>query len=339
MDLIWMTKLIAETAWHHEGDFVFMKNLVTRICEESKVDIVKFHISLDIDEYMSEDHNSYETLKSWMFSSSQWEDLIDIVRKNGKEIMLLLNDTEAIKFAKKFKPELIELHSVCLNVPRLQEAVIENIDVEAKVVIGIGGCSLDEVKKAVQFFNEREIVLMFGFQNYPTKYEDVNLGKIRKIQSLYTRHNFGYADHTSWDEENNELISLLVCANGMDYIEKHVTTDYGIKRCDYSAAISIEQVNMLYKKIKLLESLYGSSSMLLNKAEEEYSKYGPMKMAAIAKRHLIKGSELTTNDFHFCRTSQATEVSQIDLLESLGKNLVKDVKINEVINWNHIREK
>ena len=334
-----MTKLIAETAWHHEGDYIFMKNLVTRICEKSTADIIKFHITLDLDEYMSKDHAAYETLKSWMFSSKQWEELIGIVRKNGKELMLLLNDTKAIEFAKKFSPELIEIHSVCLNVPRLQKAVIENIDGKAKVVIGIGGCTLDEVKKAVQFFHEREVVLMFGFQNYPTKYEDVNLGKIRKIQAMYPGHKFGYADHTSWDEDNNQLITLLVCANGMDFIEKHVTTDYGKERCDFSAAISIEQLNMLYKKIKLLENLYGDSSMLLNKAEEEYSRYGPMKMAAIAKHNIAKGSKLTINDVHFCRTSQSTEISQIDLLEVIGEKLVEKVVINQVIDWKHIRER
>ena len=334
-----MTKLIAETAWHHEGDYTFMKNLVTRICEKSSADIIKFHITLDLDEYMSKDHAAYETLKSWMFSSKQWEELIGIVRENGKELMLLLNDTKSIEFAKKFSPELIEIHSVCLNVPRLQKAVIENINGNAKVVIGIGGCTLDEVKKAVQFFHEREVVLMFGFQNYPTKYEDVNLGKIRKIQAIYPGHKFGYADHTSWDEDNNQLITLLVCANGMDFIEKHVTTDYGKERCDFSAAISIEQLNMLYKKIKLLENLYGNSSMLLNKAEEEYSRYGPMKMAAIAKHNIAKGSKLTIDDIHFCRTSQSTEISQIDLLEIIGEKLVEEVRINQVIDWKHIRER
>lgn len=334
-----MTKLIAETAWHHEGDYVFMKNLVTRICETSSADIVKLHITLDLDEYMSKDHDAYKTLKSWMLSTKQWEELIGIVRNNGKELMLLLNDTKAIDFASKFNPEMIEIHSVCLNVPRLQRSVIENIDKKAKVVIGIGGCSLDEVKKAGQFFHEREIVLMFGFQNYPTKYENVNLGKIRKIQALYPGKKFGYADHTSWDEDNNELITLLVSANGMDFIEKHVTTDYGKERCDYSAAISIEQLNILYKKIKILENLYGDGSMQLNKAEEDYSKYGPMKMAAIAKHDLVKGSKLKMGDFHFCRTSQSTGISQIDLLQVIGNKLVEDVKINQVIDWNHIRER
>ena len=334
-----MTKLIAETAYHHEGDYPFMKELVTRICETSNADIVKFHITLDLDEYMNKDHDDYKIVKSWMFGAERWEELIGIVRKNNKELMLLLNDTKAIEFATQFNPEMVEIHSVCLNVPRLQRAVFENIDSKTKVVIGIGGCSLDEINKAVQFFLNREIVLMFGFQNYPTKYEDVNLRKIRKIQSLYTEKKFGYADHTAWDEENNELITLLVSANGMDFIEKHVTTEYGKERCDYSAAISIEQFNMLHKKIKLLEKLYGNGSMQLNKAEENYSKYGPMKMAAIAKHNLVKGSKLTMGDIHFCRTSQSTDISQIDLLQVIGNKLVEDVKINQVIDWKHISER
>ena len=195
-----MIKLIAETAWHHEGDFIFMRDLVTKICQNSNVDIVKFHITLDLNEYMSKDHDAYETLKSWMLSESDWEELICIVRENNKELMLLLNDTKAVEFSKKYNPEMVELHSVSLNVPRLQDAVIKNISNKAKIVIGVGGCSVKEIEEAVKFFHSRETVLMFGFQNYPTKYENVNLLKIRKIQQLFRGSMFGYADHTAWDE-------------------------------------------------------------------------------------------------------------------------------------------
>ena len=38
----------------------------------------------------------------------------------------------AIDFASRFNPEMIEIHSVCLNVPRIQRAVIENIEKKAK---------------------------------------------------------------------------------------------------------------------------------------------------------------------------------------------------------------
>jgi N,N'-diacetyllegionaminate synthase len=334
-----MTKLIAETAWHHEGDFDFMKQLVTSICENSRADIVKFHITLDLDEYMSKDHDGYEMLKSWMLSSENWEELIRIVRNNDKELLLLLNDTKAVEFAKKFNPEMVEIHSVCLNVPRIQKAIRKIINKKTKLVIGVGGCSAEEVEEAVKFFNDRELVLMFGFQNYPTKYEDINLNKIRKIQNLYPKCFYGYADHTAWNEKNNEFITLLVSANGMEFIEKHVTIEYGIERCDYSAAISIEQLNNLSKKLKILDQLYGDGSMLMNSGEEAYSIYGPMKMAGIAKQDLKKGNKLTLKDFHFCRTSQITKISQISLLKALGCTLVEDVQINAVIDLKHINAK
>ena len=92
-------KLIAETAWHHEGDYGFTENLILRICEDSAADIVKLHITLDLDEYMNSDYSVYDVLKGWLFTESEWEKLISIVRESGKELMLLLNDTKAVDFA------------------------------------------------------------------------------------------------------------------------------------------------------------------------------------------------------------------------------------------------
>ena len=331
-----MIKIIAETAWHHEGDFIFMKNLVTKICENSSADIVKFHITLDLDEYMSKDHEAYETLQSWMLSEENWEELISIVRKNNKELMLLLNDTKSVNFAKKFNPEMIELHSVTLNVPRMQDAVKRHINNKAKIVIGVGGCSVEEVQEAVHIFHGKEIVIMFGFQNYPTKYEDVSLLKIRKIQDLFKDAIFGYADHTSWDEENNELITLLVSSNGMSFIEKHVTSEYGIERCDFSAAISIDQLNRLHSKVSFLVKLNGNGSFELNQAEKKYSLFGPMKMAALAKYDLKKGDILKMNDIHFCRTSQVTDLSQIEIKQIIGNKLAEKIKADQVITSSQI---
>jgi N,N'-diacetyllegionaminate synthase len=333
-----MTKLIAETAWHHEGDFSFMKDLVSKLCEASSADIIKMHITLDFDEYMSRDHDAYESLKKWLFSAEQWEELIKIVEASKKELMLLLNDTSAIKFAAQFNPKLVELHSVCLNVPRLQQAIITEINNRAKVVIGVGGCSLQEIDKAVEVFNQRETVLMFGFQNYPTKYVDVNLKKIRKIQSLYANKIFGYADHTAWNEGNNELITLLVAANGMEYIEKHVTIEYGIERCDYSAAISVDMFNSLATKLKLLNSISGNGSILLNSGEQKYSQYGPMKMAGTAVKNINKGEIVSIDDVHFCRTSQTTDISQIDLIDRLQYPLQQDIKIGDIFKLSNFSE-
>ena len=334
-----MINLIAETAWHHEGDFSFMKNLVKKICTESDVNTIKMHITLDLDEYMSVDHDAYETLKSWMFDEVQWSELIGIIRSYDKDLMLLLNDTKAVQFSAQFNPEIVEIHSVCLNVPRLQKSILEHISNNTKIVIGIGGCTLEEIGEAVEIFNNRETILMFGFQNYPTKYEDVNLRKLRKIQTIYSNKKFGYADHTAWDEDNNELVTLLVSANNIEYVEKHVTTQYGRQRCDYSAAISIDQLNGLAKKIRVLDNIFGDGSLQLNEAEQSYSVYGPMKMAAIAKCQLRKGDALSMSKIHFCRTSQITSMSQIDLLGSTGLKLTKEIKAGQIIDWDQLEMK
>jgi len=149
---------------------------------------------------------------------------------------------------------------------------------------------------------------------------------------------FGYADHTAWNEENNGLITLLVTSNGMDFIEKHVTTEYGKERCDFSAAISIEQLNQLHKELGVLNKLYGDGSMELNDAEKKYSSYGPMKMAAIASHSLIKGEKLSKNDFHFRRTSQVSDISQVGILEVIGNKIASNIKANQVILSKHIEK-
>lgn len=328
-------EIIAETAWHHEGDFLFMKNLVNEICKKTETDFIKLHITLDLDEYISRDHQSYETLKKWLFTRNQWSEIIQIIRFNNKKILLLLNDTKAVEFAAEFSPEAVELHSVCLNVPRLQNAIIKNIDKGAKIIIGVGGTLLEEINQAVNNFASRQVVLMFGFQNYPTKYENINLMKINKIQSIYPDLEFGYADHTSWDEEHNELITLLGAANHMKYIEKHVTSHFGEQRCDFSAAISIKMFNSIHDKIKILMEAYGDGSLSLNAGELEYSRLGPMKMVPCALRNHKKGDVILMDDFDLIRTSQISDITQVESIKIQGKVLKDNIKKDQVLTWSN----
>ena len=319
-------KLIAETAWHHEGDFAFMKNLVLEISKRTNSDIVKMHITLDFDEYMHKDHTLYEKLKAMLFSKSQWQELIKIVRNNNKEIMLLLNDTEAIDFGISLNPEYVEIHSVCLNDLFILKKLKKKISKNIKIVLGVGGTSIEEIKKAIDFLNHKSTILMFGFQNYPTIYEDVNLKKIRKLMKFFPNFEYGYADHTAWDSEDNELVTLLGAASGMNYIEKHVTTHYGENRIDWPAAISINMLNSLSNKINILKKLNGSGLLEMNKGEKEYSIFGPMKKAAVFKKDIKIGSTLSEDMIKFLRTKEISDMSQLDIQKSIGKKLIQNVK-------------
>jgi N,N'-diacetyllegionaminate synthase len=318
-----MIKTIAETAWHHDGDFEFMQNLIEEIIKNTEVNYIKLHITIDFDEYMSPDHPGYNFLKEKLFTKEQWYRIIKTIKDSDKELMLLLNDTKAVEFGMQFSPSLLEVHSVCLNDIHLLASIKENNKDNTSVLLGVGGSTLYEIENAISFLETDNIVLMHGFQNYPTKYEDVNFNRIRKLINLYPCFKHGYADHTVWNETNNNFITLLGAALGMEFIEKHVTTVPGIERTDWHAAIGIEQFNNLLNSLKILDKCNGNGLLKLNEGEKKYSIFGPNKKAAFLEKDLKKGHQLMKQDITFKRTQQLTDASQTEVWELIGKNAIE----------------
>ncbi len=324
-------KLIAETAWHHDGDFGFMVDLVDLLVNESKSDIIKLHLTLDFNEYMASDHPGYDFLKQRLFSQNEWEKIILKIVNSDKELMLLFNDTCSIDFGMKFNPSLVEIHSVCLNdIHLLSKLRDQNLN-SVPVVLGVGGSTLYEIENAISFLDTSNIILMHGFQNYPTKYEEINFNKIKKIMQLYPNYEHGYADHTAWNEPNNMLISTMGAALGVNYVEKHVTPVPGEERTDWQAAVSIGEFNRLADNLKIVDSCNGNGELRLNKGERAYCIFGPNKKAAFLKIKKNKGDVLQAEDVLFKRTAKTSIISQLDVIDLIGKKSKCELEQNSII--------
>ena len=76
-----------------------------------------------------------------------------------------------------------------------------------------------------------------------------------------------------------------------------------------------------------------------SKIEVEMKKLDDWLDQNFTNKNLYKGDKLSLQDFHFSRTSQTTNISQIELLKALGTNLVKDIKVNTVIDFKHLNAK
>lgn len=322
--------VIAETAWHHEGDVKFLDALLDSLLS-TNVDYIKFHLTLDIDEYMDSNHPAYSKLKEWMFTENNWKGFIQKVINGKKTPLFLLNDKASVDLVKLYEPEIIEIHSVCLNDFHLLNKVKETLSITTKIVLGVGGSNLYEIENAISILKMPNIVLMHGFQNYPTECKDINLSKIRKIIRLFPQYEHGYADHCAWNEPNNTLISLLGAAQSMTYLEKHVTINYGIERCDWDSAISIEMLNDLIGKLEILGKCEGNGKLSMNEAEKKYSVYGPMKKAVVAARNLNIGEILSEENVCFKRTTNGNEIAPQDIIGSFGKKVHLDIMKNTVL--------
>lgn len=332
-----MISYIAETAWHHEGDYAFFSDLIDQITE-SPLDIIKLHVTIDLDEYMSNDHPAYSSLKKWSLSEGQWQDLLKKIKTSKKDLMVLVNDSKAIELVSEFNPNFYELHSVCLNDYHLAKALDGKITKDQKMVVGIGGSSLEEVDQAVSFWNHRDIILMYGFQNYPTRFQDVNFNKLQRYRRLFPHCEFGYADHTAWDHPENDLITYIGAGQGVQYIEKHVTNKYGEQRCDWNSAISLEMACRQYEKLKMLSELVGNGDLALTEAEQKYGAIGLMKKAPIASRNIKAGEEFSLDFVDLKRSGQTSDIPQVNLSRLIGQKINVDKNRGEVFRFSDFFE-
>lgn len=328
-----MIKTIAETAWHHQGDFSFFKKLITTLLESTHADYIKLHITLDLDEYMDSTHDIYLNLKAWLFNEIQWREILDLISNSEKGLMVLCNDRKAINLASEYNADIIELHAVCINDIFLINAVNQSISDKTIFMIGVGGNNIYEIDYVVNNINTENIVLMFGFQNYPTVYEDVNFSRMRKIMSIYNKYDYGYADHTSWDEPNNEIITIMGAAIGVSYIEKHVTTEYGLKRADWHAAINVNMFNSLCEQLKILDSCNGNGVLQPNINELKSCIYGPLKKAGIFNQDLSPGTVFSEDMVVLKRVNEISNLSQLDIINLFGKKLSSHVKHGDLVDY------
>ena len=56
--------IIGETAFHHEGDVQFAKELIKEAIKLG-IEAIKFHMTLDLDDYMAYNHEAIDIIRPW----------------------------------------------------------------------------------------------------------------------------------------------------------------------------------------------------------------------------------------------------------------------------------
>lgn len=328
--------VIAETAYNHEGDIKYLHQMIDEIAS-LKLNAIKFHLLLNLDSFMKKTHPLYEKVKQWMFTENQWDEIFSHAVKKNLEIVALCDDVESIQYIirKKKKITALELHATSLNDFFM---LTEAAKFEGRIILGIGGSSLNDISYAVDFLRHHEkkdILLMYGFQSYPTNYSDINLSKMHAIRELFHLP-VGYADHTGFDNPNNVVISIAAALMGFPVLEKHYTPDPGKERIDYHAAVGKKQMSCIRDLMKIALQVHGSGQITLSEPEKAYGNVGPMKKAIVAKHVIKKGEKLTLENLWFKRTPEESTIQQKQFLQLLGSKAKVDIKKDEVIDFSKI---
>nr|WP_245405015.1 N-acetylneuraminate synthase family protein [Chryseobacterium sp. SSA4.19] len=302
-------------------------NLVKDIsCLE--INAVKFHLLFDLEDYIIKNHPAEEVLRKISIPEQSWFQVFDYMKETGKKIVLLCNDLKSLKFVNsiqnQYPIDAVELHSTGLNDIFLLE---EAANFKKDIILGVGGSTFDEVKFAVDFLKaqkQNNIVLMHGFQSYPTNYNDINFKRIEMLSNAFGLP-IGYADHTDPKDSNNEVISVLPVMNGVKILEKHVTNKFSEQRIDAQAAVSIETMGNIIRLANTLNQSLGSDNLNFSEAELNYGNTGPMKKALVARKPIKKGEIITKEDIAFKRTTASSPLLQKDIYKILGNIALEDI--------------
>ena len=331
--------IIAETAYNHEGDLGYLTQMTDEIAR-LKLDAVKYHLLLNLDSYMKKTHPLYPTLKQWMFTEQQWDEILEHASSKGLDIIALCDDVESIQYLRRKKKKIhaIELHATSLNDYFM---LTEAARFDGKIILGIGGSSINDIAYAVEFLakqSKHDLLLMYGFQSYPTNYTDINLSKMQRIHDLFHLP-VGYADHTAFDDPNNELISVAAAFMGFPVLEKHFTLEHGKERIDYHAAVGASHMKHIKDLMGVALQVHGTGTVALSEPEKAYGNIGPMKKAIVARHPIKKGEPLTLENLWFKRTPEESTIQQKQFLQLLGCTAKTDINKDDIIDFSNITYK
>ena len=329
--------IIGETAFHHQGEMEYLKDLIDEAAALN-LSAIKFHLLFDLEDYFVAHHPAFDTLEQWLFSEKEWSEVFHYSRQKNLDIVALCNDVSSLRWINEkcdVPVRAVEVHATGINdVFLLNEAA----SFENTVILGVGGSNLEQIQFAVTALreqNKRDIFLMYGFQNYPTDYKNINLNKIQVIKDIFNLP-VGYADHTAPSDPNNEFVTSAAILKGVSVIEKHFTLDVNDKRIDSQAAVSLSQMKKIKELCSIMYQSNGPGGIEMSGAEKKYGDTGPMKKAIVARKNIPANKVLELDDLAFKRTPESSFLDQKDIELLIGMKTNIKIDKDEIIDYRKV---
>lgn len=324
-------EVIAELAQGFEGSLEQAK-LLLKAASSSGANSAKFQLII-ADEICTPDYQYHGLFRNLEMPTCDWIKIFDLSRELKINLILDVFGLESLGLAQEVGVTDVMLHATDLNSLELLNAVSHsNV---RRVLLGVGGGFLDEILQAVKILNRQEVVLMFGFQSYPTPQNQLNLKRIAAVKEILgemANHvKLGYADHSVPESDDVTALSAMAMALGATIIEKHLTLGECMKLEDYESALNPDKFAIYNKALNSLNYALGKVSLdndfLMSSSEKLYRKN--MRRHVTFSRNLEAGSLITSEDICLKRTSSVTPFYSSD--EVVGKRVINAVLKNQVV--------
>ena len=318
---------ITEIASSHDGSIKTVEYLIKKHIKSSSR-YIKFQIFKANKLYNKNDKNYKKFLKI-KINFNNWKKIINKY-KNKINIILEPFDSESYEFCKLFKTKV----DIKISTSETDNLILikDSLKNFKKIFINLSGYSFEEIKivlKSIKNEYKRKIVLMYGFQAYPSLPDQLRFDLFDYFQSKGFK--YGYADHSIYGFSNDLIKCLFLAINKKCmYFEKHVCKKISMKPNDYISSVEFDDLERI---INLSSDYFNigkkKKSLEVTSSEKNYANI--MHKKAFLKIELKKGNLLNLNNILFLRSS--SKEKGINRLFFLKKKIIlkKNLKRNRLI--------
>lgn len=326
-------EIIAEIANAHQGNYKEALKLGLAACN-SNANAIKYQIYF-AEEFLDQKHPRYDHFKKQSFSEKQWDFIVRNLKKKTKiNIYADVFGIKAFKLSKKLNFDGIKIHSSDLSNIKLIK-LLNNYN--KKIFISCGGSTLFELNNSLSKLKNKKIILLHGFQSYPTKIEDIHFNRLEQIKNFFkSKYNYGYQDHTSGASSYGTYLPLIAVGMKISCIEKHITFNRSLKGVDYFSSVEPKQFSKFVKVIRNIEKAFGKKKYEFSKKEKVYR--NTVKKNWKFKSNFKKGHKTKLSDFKFLRCTD-TDINPINLDNYQNRKLIKNVNKDQITTKNMFQNK
>lgn len=328
-------QIIAELAQGFEGK-PEQASLLMKAAAVAGANAAKFQM-VYADELATPDYEHYKLFKSLEMPNDVWHDLMHLGSDLGIELQLDIFGIQSLRLSEQIGVKTIKLHGTDIaNIGLLNEVASSSIE---KVLLGAGGAYLAELDKALEVLSRKQVIILLGFQGYPTLTLDNQISRVallvNRFKSAGQTVMVGFADHAEQNSPLSYALAAAAIGAGATIIEKHLTLGRVMKLEDHESALNPDEFLEFTQTIRGCYSAMGMTSLVedfgMSIGEHDYRK--KIRRHVVASRNLEIGAVIGLHDLALKRTSSNQPIT--DISKIYNKLLKKPITENVPLTWAH----
>lgn len=330
-------EIIAELAQGFEGK-PEQAHLMVKAAAAAGADAAKFQL-VYADELATPGYQHYDLFKSLEMDDRTWKSLTVAAAEQDVALQVDIFGTKSLALAEKAGIGTVKLHGTDVaNTGFLTDVAASSVP---RVLLGAGGGYLGEIEAALNILRKKKVVVLLGFQAYPTPNETNQIARVAHLVEMFKGHpgevEIGFADHAAPSEALRYALAAMAIGAGARVVEKHLTLGQVMKLEDHESALNPDEFAEFCQTIRGCAAAFGACTPTedFGMSESEKSYRNAIRRHVIASRDLEEGRVLEPADLVLKRSASETPLT--DIQSVYGKALKVSKTADQPIEISDIR--